>query len=342
MKPTQLLRRRRVATEDTPHFAYVFIYHLSAPAAPRAEVLRRPLQRGAHPLLQPCDTHSAMPHTALAVPVPRTRAPSISHQHSPVGRALEGAPARSSRDRPPWDGQCGRARRSRRGGRHSAAPRALRPPGAACRRVPSPAPQEPEGRTHAHPRGPGPRSRRHGGPKRRHGIYPRSSRGGRIPAGLRGGGREGWRLPAPRGPEGPGRASPRTWSRFSSLPLSSVSESMRTRPFRFFTMAEAASPRPSPPAAARRSERPGLPRAARPTGTQRAPRMRTASGREGGRGRRRRPRGERGAMAVCAPSSPQGSGFRAEGAPPATSRVQSTHRASPSPASSHFPRTVSH
>lgn len=51
---------------------------------------------------------------------------------------------------------------------------------------------------------------------------------------------------------------------------------------------------------------------------------------------------ERGAMAVCAPSSPQGSGFRAEGAPPATSRVQSTHRASPSPASSHFPRTVSH
>lgn len=31
-----------------------------------------------------------------------------------------------------------------------------------------------------------------------------------------------------------------TWSRFSSLPLSSVSESIRTRPFRFFTMAELA------------------------------------------------------------------------------------------------------
>lgn len=107
-----------------------------------------------------------------------------------------------------------------------------------------------------------------------------------------GGGR--WRHRAPRGPEGPG----------PGLPAHLVQVLLAAAVFGVGVDEDAAFPLlhhggagcpptarpPSPPtaaaaaAAARRCERPGLPRAARPPGTQRARRMRSAPGREAGRG----------------------------------------------------------
>lgn len=110
-----------MTTEDTPHLAYVFIYHLSARAAPR-----RPVQRGAHPLPGPRDSHGAMPHAAPPAPG-RRRQGTRSEWFPPAEPGRQGPGGSTSLQAPGTGGTAGHAAPGGAGGTaRLPAPSALR------------------------------------------------------------------------------------------------------------------------------------------------------------------------------------------------------------------------
>lgn len=220
-------------------FAFTFPQHStsSSTARPAGPALHPPSRAGtvtqtnfctARALpCEPCRPH--LPHAAHRQPLPGPELQPWGGALSSEGGLLLLQPQRGEPRAGPPGGACGGSLRHGRGS--PGGPRAPpRPSGGPPRSLPAargPAPlrSAPEG-----PPRTGALRRREGGDG---GTEPRAARRAQA------------------------RASPRTWSRFSSLPLSSVSESMRTRPFRFFTMAVPAAPLPPalPPRQRRRRRR---------------------------------------------------------------------------------------